>query len=101
MQSIFEFNVLINWPEGWQFTGRVSGLEVHPVSDDGTGKPSIVLNEGEAVSYYSVYVHYEAGGLDAVADCKDEKTAKMLARLLAQVALRSKTDSPLFEEWIE
>lgn len=69
-------------------------IEVHPckVVDENKSLPSKIQAveqcEPEEAEFWSVYVHYEKGGLDCIADCATEKDANDLKDFLLEFVER-------------
>lgn len=57
--------------------GAFDAVEVHPMND--SDEPAV---SGDAVSYWSVALHYRNGGCECVADLPTKESAEALARAL-------------------
>jgi hypothetical protein len=74
----------------------IDGFEVHPckiVDEDINLDPKIQAVEQcepEEAQFWSVYIHYEGGGLDCIADCDTEELANELYAFLSRLVTNFK-----------
>lgn len=69
----------------------IDNLEVHPcmeINEEG----DVEQCEPEEAQFWSVYVHYEGGGLDCIADCDTSDQAYELVNFLKELIKRFKKD---------
>ncbi|QHS09009.1 hypothetical protein [Sinimarinibacterium sp. NLF-5-8] len=61
-------------------------VEVHgcTVVDDYDGREIIEQTADGVPDFWSVYLHYKSGGLDCIADFRDEHQAKLFADQMAR-----------------
>lgn len=69
----------------------IDDIEINPCTSWTEGNETFVEQcEPKDAQFWSVYVHYEGGGLDCIADCETEEQANKVKEFLLELITRFK-----------